>query len=99
MGLLPALRGVIDRRILVDFRLNHCVGGRTVGRQSRADFEISEGDDLRSDSIFDGAPAASAYHRCGAVGYCPAPDGAELAGVGLDTDEWRQQPSKPLVAG
>lgn len=95
MGLLPALCGVIDRRILVDFRLNHCVGGR----QSRGDFEISGSDDLRSDSIFDGAPAASAYHRCGAVGYCPAPDGAELAGVGLDTDEWRQQPSKPLVAG
>lgn len=119
MGLLPALRGIIDRRILVDLRLNYCVGGR----QSRGDFEISgsddwyelqmwsrdgaasmhvpaaEADDLRSASVFDGAPAASAYHRCGAVGYCPTPGGAELAGVELDADGWRQQPSKPLVFG
>lgn len=108
--------GVYVPRRDTDSRLNRFVGSRTVGRQYRADFDVVEGDGryelsmrshegtvsmhvaateadaLPADSVFDSVDEASAYHRCGAVGYCPTPDGEELAGVELDTDEWRVRP-------
>ena len=92
------------------------VGTRAFGRQYRADFDVTEGDgryelhveshhgdcsmhvvaaetdSLPADSVFPDVAAASAYHQCGSVGYCPSTDGRTLEGVELDTDEWRVQP-------
>jgi len=100
--------GVYVPRRDTDSRLNRLVGRRTVGRQYRADFHIDEGggryelsmeshhgdvsmhvtateaDSLPADSVFESVEEASAYHRCGAVGYCPTPAGEELAGVEVD---------------
>ncbi|WP_276261445.1 DUF2071 domain-containing protein [Haloglomus litoreum] len=108
--------GVYVPRRDTDSRLNRFVGRRTVGRQSLAEFDVAEGDGryelsmrslesdvsmhvsateaetLPDDSVFESVAEASAYHRCGAVGYCPTPDGEELAGVELDTDEWGVTP-------
>jgi len=108
--------GVYVPRRDTDSRLNRLVGRRTIGRQYRADFHIDEGggryelsmeshhgdvsmhvtateaDSLPADSVFESVEEASAYHHCGAVGYCPTPAGEELAGVELDPDEWRVRP-------
>jgi hypothetical protein len=108
--------GVYVPRRDTDSRLNRWVGRRTVGWQYRAAFDVAEADgrceltmeshhgdvsmhvvatethELPADSVFDRVEAASEYHRCGAVGYCPTPDGEALAGVELDTDEWRVTP-------
>jgi hypothetical protein len=97
-------------------RLNSVFGSRSFGRHYHADFSVSEGDGryqlrmtnadhdvtvevdatetdtLPDGSVFPDVAAASAYHECGAVGYCPTPDGDRLAGVELATDEWRVEP-------
>ncbi|WP_256298322.1 DUF2071 domain-containing protein [Haloarchaeobius salinus] len=49
-------------------------------------------DGLPEGSVFPDLAAASAYHECGAVGYCPTPSGDRLAGVELATDEWHVEP-------
>jgi hypothetical protein len=108
--------GVYIPRRDTDSHLNSLVGSRGLGRHYHADFEVTEGDgryeltmenrkhDVRvhvagtetdalpEDSVFPDVAAASNYHECGAVGYCPTPDGEQLAGVELVTDEWRVTP-------
>jgi putative hemolysin len=54
--------------------------------------DATETDELPDGSVFPDVAAASAYHECGAVGYCPTPDGDRLAGVELATGEWRVEP-------
>jgi len=54
--------------------------------------DATETDGLPDGSVFPDVSTASAYHECGAVGYCPTPDGDRLAGVELATDEWRVEP-------
>lgn len=108
--------GVYVPRRDTDSRLNSLVGSRAFGRHYRADFDVDEGDGryelrmenddhgvsmhvvateaegLPADSVFPDVSAASEYHECGAVGYCPSPDGERLEGVELATDEWRVRP-------
>lgn len=108
--------GVYVPRRDTSSRLNRLVGPRTIGRQSLADFTVEEGDgrysirmesregdvsmhvtateadELPEGSVFESVAAASEYHRCGAVGYCPTPDGESLAGVELDPDDWSVTP-------
>jgi len=67
---MPSLRGVIDRRILVNFRT----------------------DALHESSVFDSGEAASEYHRRGATGYSPSPDGRRFEGIEQDTYEWSVTP-------
>lgn len=108
--------GVYVPRRDTSSRLNSLVGSHAFGRHYHADFTVdehdgryelrmenadhgvdmavtaSEADDLPVDSVFADVAAASAYHECGSVGYCPSPDGDRLEGVELATDEWRVQP-------
>lgn len=108
--------GVYVPRRDTSSRLNSVVGSRTFGRHYRATFDVDEGDgrydvamrndahdvsmhvrgavadDLPADSGFESLAAASAYHECGSVGYCPSPEGDRLEGVELATDEWRVTP-------
>lgn len=108
--------GVYVPRRDTDSRLNSLVGSRAFGRHHYADFDVTNGDgryeltmensaqDVRvqvtatetdrfpADSVFPEVGAASSYHECGAVGYCPTPDGERLAGVELATDEWAVTP-------
>lgn len=108
--------GVYVPRRDTDSRLNSLVGSHSFGRHYHADFTVSEDegryeltmenrdhdvrvhvaatemDRLPDDSIFPDLSAASAYHECGAVGYCPSPDGERLEGVELATDEWHVTP-------
>ena len=96
--------------------LNSRFGSRSFGRHYRADFTVREddgryelrmhnddhgvsmhvagtrADDIPADSVFPDLSAASAYHECGAVGYCPSADGTQLKGVELATDEWHVAP-------
>jgi hypothetical protein len=96
--------------------LNSVFGSRSFGRHYHAEFAVSEGggryrlrmtngdhdvtvevdaaetDSLPDGSVFPDVAVASAYHECGAVGYCPTPAGDRLAGVELATDEWRVEP-------
>ncbi|NHN41604.1 hypothetical protein G9C85_08130 [Halorubellus sp. JP-L1] len=108
--------GVFVPRRDTSSRLNSLVGSRAFGRHYHADFDVAEGDGryevrmrndrhdvsmgvrgqvadaLPADSVFESVGAASAYHECGSVGYCPSPNGDRLEGVELATDEWRVTP-------
>lgn len=117
--------GVYIPRRDTDSLLNSFIGSRVFGRHYQASFEVSEGDQRQSiseddgryeltmrspngpvmmhvearetdtfpeDSVFEDTHAASAYHQCGSVGYCPSPDESQLQGVELTTDEWQVQP-------
>lgn len=108
--------GVYVPRRDTSSRLNSVVGSRSFGRHYRATFDVEEddghydvgmrndahdvsmhvrgsvADDLPADSGFASLAAASAYHECGSVGYCPSPDGNRLEGVELATDEWHVTP-------
>lgn len=108
--------GVYVPRRDTSSRLNSVFGSRSFGRHYHADFAVTEGDGryrlhmtnddhdvtvqvdatatdgLPEGSVFTDVTAASAYHECGAVGYCPTPGGDRLAGVELATDEWRVEP-------
>jgi hypothetical protein len=52
----------------------------------------TETDAIPDGSVFPDVAAASAYHECGAVGYCPSPSGERLDGVELASDEWQVTP-------
>ncbi len=108
--------GVYVPRRDTSSRLNSVFGSRSFGRHYHADFAVTEDADryrlhMRNDdhdvtvevdametdglpdgSVFPDVGAASAYHECGAVGYCPTPTGDRLAGVELATDEWHVEP-------
>ncbi|MDF9745799.1 DUF2071 domain-containing protein [Natrinema salsiterrestre] len=108
--------GVYVPRRDTSSRLNSLVGSRTFGRHFHADFTVTEGggryelrmehetdgvsmsvsatetDRVPEDSIFPDVSAASAYHECGGIGYCPSPDGTQLNGIELATDEWHVTP-------
>jgi hypothetical protein len=108
--------GVYVPRRDTDSRLNSLVGSHSFGRHAHADFDVEEGDGryrlrlendaddvslhvdtcvadaLPAGSVFPDVGAASDYHECGAVGYCPSPDGERLAGVELATDDWAVTP-------
>jgi hypothetical protein len=108
--------GVYVPRRDTDSRLNSLVGSTSFGRHAYATFDVEEtgdryrlrldnpdddvglrvdarvADALPDDSIFPDVAAASDYHECGAVGYCPSPNGDRLAGVELATDEWAVTP-------
>ena len=132
---MPSLRGVIDRRILVNFRIDadaatavlptpfepRTVDGDAIGgicllrltdvrprglpaavgvRSENAAHRIGvhwdddgrRRDGLPESSVFDSVEAASAYHRRGATGFSPSPDGTRFAGIELDTFEWSVTP-------
>lgn len=108
--------GVYVPRRDTSSRLNSLVGSRAFGRHYHADFAVEESDDryhlrmrneahdvgmsvtartadaIPDDSVFADLAAASDYHECGAVGYCPAPGGDRLEGVELATDDWHVTP-------
>ena len=108
--------GVYVPRRDTSSRVNSVVGSHTFGRHYHADFRVREGggryelhmtnrtdgvsmhvdatetDQVPGDSVVPSLSAASAYHECGAVGYCPSPDGDCLRGIELATDEWHVSP-------
>lgn len=108
--------GVFVPRRDTDSRLTALVADRSFGNHHHADFTVEEGegrydvsvrsrdddvsmhvrasvaDDLPEDSIFDSVDAASEYHRRGATGYSPSPDGSRFEGIELDTYEWSVTP-------
>lgn len=108
--------GVYVPRRDTSSRLNSLVGSHTFGRHYHADFTVAEDgsnyelrmenrtegvsmsvsatetDTVPPDSIFPNLSAAFRYHECGAIGYCPSPDGTQLNGIELATDEWHVNP-------
>lgn len=108
--------GVYVPRRDTSSRLTAALGDRTFGRYGLADFDVDErdgrydvamrsrdgeanmritasvADDLPDGSVFDGLDAASAYHRCAAIGYSPSSDGDRFEGVELTTDSWSVTP-------
>jgi len=108
--------GVFVPRRDTDSRLTALVADRSFGNHHHADFTVTEGegrydvavrsrdddvsmhvraeraDALPESSVFDSVDAASEYHRRGATGYSPSPDGSRFDGIELDTDEWAVTP-------
>lgn len=107
--------GVFVPRRDTDSRLTAVVADRSFGTHHHAEFSVDEGDGrfdvslqsrddvsmhvraeradgLPESSVFDSVEAASAYHRRGATGFSPSPDGTRFAGIELDTFEWSVTP-------
>jgi len=106
--------GVFIPRRDTSSRLNALVADRSFGTHYHAEFTVEEGDgrydvsvrgddltmhvrasvaeDIPGSSVFDSVDAASEYHRRGATGYSPSPDGSRFKGIELDTDEWSVTP-------
>lgn len=106
--------GVYIPRRDTSSRLISTVASGAFGRHEHAEFTVSEGDGryrlaidgtdvsmsvtaseagaIPDDSVFPTVSAASSYHECGSLGYCPTEAGDRLAGVELVTDEWEISP-------
>ncbi len=108
--------GVFVPRRDTDSRLTALVADRSFGNHHHAEFTVDEGDgryevsvrsrdddvsmhvtaeratELPESSIFGSVDAASEYHRRGATGYSPSPDGNRFDGIELATDEWAVTP-------
>lgn len=108
--------GVFVPRRDTNSRLTALVADRSFGNHHHSDFIVEEGDgrydvsvrsrdddvsmhvrasvaeDLPETSVFDSVEAASEYHRRGATGYSPSPDGSRFEGIELDTYEWSVTP-------
>lgn len=115
--------GVFVPRRDTSSRLTACVADQSFGNHHHAAFSVSEQDDRyeisvrsvddgmsmhveaeRTDqfpdtSVFDSLEAASTYHRCGARGYSPSPDGTRFEGIELDTYEWSVTPLSVASVG
>jgi len=107
--------GVFVPRRDTSSRLTALVADRSFGNHHHAEFTVDEeagrydvsvrsSDDVSmhvraavdssipESSVFDSVDAASEYHRRGATGYSPSPDGRRFDGIELDTYEWSVTP-------
>lgn len=108
--------GVFVPRRDTSSRVTALVADRSFGTHHHATFSVSETDDsyeivvdsntdamsmhvvaeradeFPSSSVFGSLEAASDYHRRGARGYSPSPNGARFEGIELDPFEWSVQP-------